>query len=174
MEVHKEDVMTILDLDEAEKYVGELGYFASRPYKSLGSWERGVLAEVLKHEEVESVFYAVDEDGDEINYFGLFIPAEKVKEVQEIKDEKKWRPFKNCKELCQYIRVTGEDLYAGLTINIRNKENKIVRQVLVTEINYDKPFIGLGISLFDLENLYRSYEWQDEKNEDWKPFGVEE
>ena len=78
MEVHKEDIMTILNAEEAEKYVGELGYFASRPYKSLSLWERGVLAEVLKHEEVESVFYAVDEDGDEINYFGLFIPAERI------------------------------------------------------------------------------------------------
>ncbi len=78
MEVHKEDIMTILNLDDAEKYVGELGYFANRPYTSLGSWEKGVLAEVLKHEEVESVFYAVDEDGDEINYFGLFIPAERI------------------------------------------------------------------------------------------------
>ena len=53
MEVHKEDIMTILNLEDAEKYVGELGYFASRPYTSLGSWERGILAEVLKHEDVE-------------------------------------------------------------------------------------------------------------------------
>ena len=78
MEVHKEDIMTILDAEDAERYVGELGYFADRPYKALSLWERGVLAEVLKHEEVESVFYAVDEDGDEINYFGLFIPAERI------------------------------------------------------------------------------------------------
>ena len=78
MKVHKEDIMTILDAEEAEKYVGELGYFANRPYTSLGSWEHGVLAKVLKHEEIESVFYAVDEDGDELNYFGLFIPEERI------------------------------------------------------------------------------------------------
>lgn len=161
----KKDVYSWSNCEEARQYIGDEGYFCDTYHENLAAWHRGILQDVDQSLPVDCIF-----ENEKNEVFGLFLPACKVKQAR----SPHWRPFKNCKELCQYIRVTGEDLYVGLTLNIRNKENKTVRQVLVTEINYDKPLIGLGISLFDLENLYRSYEWQDEDNGEWQPFGVEE
>lgn len=161
----KKDVFSVLNAEDASRYVGEKGYFADDLQTLKQNVEENRLYKLHKISANYTFPFRGEKEYD-LNNFSLFLPADKVKE------EKKYRPFKDCIELCQHVRVTGEDLYAGLTLNIRNKKNKIVRQVLVTEINYGKPFIGLGICLFDLKNLFRGYEWQDEENGDWQPFGV--
>ena len=162
------NIFTPFTVEFAKKYEGKSGYFSDSFNPDLTQWIKGfMLISPSKHKP----YNCAEPTTTHYTFYTFFIPDELV---QEIKDKKKYRPFKNCNELCQHIHVTGEDLYTGLTINIRNKENKIVRQVLVTDINYGKPFIALGISLFDLENLYRSYEWQDDEDWDWHPFGVEE
>ena len=163
----KKDVFSVLNAEDASRYVGEKGYFADDLQTLKQNVEENRLYKLHKISANYTFPFRGEKEYD-LNNFSLFLPANKVRE------EKTYRPFKDCAELCQYVRVTGEDLYAGLTLNIRNKENKIVRQVLVTEINYGKPFIGLGICLFDLKKLYRNYEWQDEDNGVWHPFGVEE
>ena len=167
----KKDVYSWSNCEEARQYIGKFGYFSDCCFDDLNDWSHGELTQIYPFNDIDEIFSFNDRSSFDDRYkYGLFLPAEKVRETKSIE----LRPFKDCAELCQHVRVTGEDLYAGLTLNIRNKENKIVRQVLVTEINYGKPFIALGICLFDLENLFRGYEWQDEDTGDWRPFGVEE
>ncbi len=168
----KKDVYSWSNCEEARQYIGKFGYFSDCCFDDLNDWSHGELTQIYPFNDIDEIFSFNDRSSFDDRYkYGLFLPAEKVKEVREAK---KYRPFKNCKELCQHIHVTGEDLYAGLTLNIRNKADKRVRQVLITEIRLDEPLIGLGTWLFDLEKLFEAYEWQDEDNGDWKPFGVEE
>ncbi len=170
---HKKDVLTILNLDEAEKYVGEEGYFSDRCYAELGLWEYGRLVELLKDETVESVFYAANEDGDEINYFGyfgLFIPAEKVKETATTTE---FRPFANAEE---FERVTGYKAGDLVTLYIKDRDMFYQGIYLAKSTGNGTDYITVGTHTLQL-NAEAEMERHNiiYKNCDvsiWFPFGI--
>ena len=169
---NKKDIITILNLEDAEKYVGEEGYFSDRCYAELGLWEHGVLAEVLKEETLESVFHAEDEDGDEINYFGLFIPAAKLKEV---KSKSKFRPFA---DLTEFERVTGYEL--GDVVSLMLTKYNVIYKGVYTSSSEEQDgdqdcFITIGIHLLSLNNKeeLKGLKIRFKGETEWRPFGVE-
>ena len=167
---NKKDIITILNLEDAEKYVGEEGYFSDRCYAELGLWEHGVLAEVLEDETLESIFHAEDEDGDEINYFGLFIPAAKVKELKS-----KSRPFA---DLAEFEQITGYQLGDVVSLML-TKYNVIYKGVYTSsseEQDGDRDcFITVGLHILSLndEDEMKELKIRFKGDNEWRPFGVE-
>lgn len=168
----RKDVFSWSNAGEAKQYIGKYGYFSDCCFDDLKDWSYGELTQIYPFNDIDEIFSFNDRSSFDDRYkYGLFLPADKLKEV---KEEKKYRPFKNCEELCQCVMPNGVILHTGDALNIRNKENGRISQVLVTEIRYEDTLIGLGHCIFSYDVLYEDFEWQDEENGDWKPFGVEE
>ena len=90
------DVFSWSNAEDAKQYIGKYCYFADSLRYLKDSVNKDInylLKEVFNNEkdQVQGVF--CDVDGD---FWGLCLPAEKVKEVEE---PKKYRPFKNADEL---------------------------------------------------------------------------
>ena len=117
----------------------------------------------------------IDEDSSfcfyrpQVNYGrGLFLPADKVKEVEE---EKKYRPFETIEE---FVKTIG-DIGTIITYREKKEPSQEMRGIF-TGYMWDRAcrgwILGLGATLYRLENLFELAEYKY-KNE-WQPFGVED
>lgn len=98
-----------------------------------------------------------------IYHFAFFLPADKVKEVE----EKKWRPFKDSKEFIHTIKA-----YLGDSITFRyKKENEGNSSALITGFSKEL-YVTFGGRSYSYEQLFYYLEWFDGNT--WQPFGVEE
>ena len=156
----KKDIFSWASCEEAKKYIGEEGYFCDEFKEDLSAWHKGMLQDVDQSMPVDCIF-----EDEENEVFGLFLPADKVKQQE---PEKKWRPFKDCAE---FVRTVGCGL--GDRLTIRRKGLQIVRNVLVLELAQGLGTLGLGTHIFCYRKLFDDYEWQDQEG-NWQPFGVEE
>lgn len=98
----------------------------------------------------------------------FFLPATKVKEIQ----EKKYRPFKAMSEFANSLNIQ-----AGTTIRLRIKSNASLEHVLLISgfsetHEHELKYIFLGGIKFAPEELFDNYEWFF--NDSWQPFGVED
>ena len=74
----KKDVYSWSNCEEARQYIGDEGYFRDTYCESLAAWHRGILQDVDPSMPVDCIF-----EDEENEIFGLFLPADKVKEVEE-------------------------------------------------------------------------------------------
>lgn len=165
----KKDVLSALTLEEAEQYKSKEGYFANNIKDLQREVDNNRIDTLCKIEEEAQwglVFqYNYGLVGHDCS--SLFLPADKVKEVE----EKKWRPF-NCIE--EVFVTYNKDV--GSFITYRTKDFPL-RTITTTITGYAKEKnkedqIQIGTGMIELSNCFEGIEiWN--KNQ-WQPFGVEE
>lgn len=101
---------------------------------------------------------------------GLFLPASKVKEVE----EKKYRPFKTCEEFCDALEIDG----VGDCIHFRFKDEPTLNYFVIfngyVKDEEDQLYsVCLGSYTFTIQHLFEHFEYSVEKGK-WQPFGVYE
>lgn len=158
------DVFSWSNAEDAKQYIGKYCYFAdSLMYLKniVNKDEKYILKDVFDNEKymVQGVF--CDVDGD---FWGLCLPADKVKEVE----EKKYRPFKGTDEFLKFYKV-------GQVIHIKNKSDNLEQLTSIVAIFircYCCICLGTNNNALPFEDLFKKYEI--EINSKWQPFGVEE
>ena len=172
----KKDVCTIVNAQTAYKYIGDNGYFSNHLDPDLRNWRYGELLSILNYDwtYIDNVFGIATQDPDNeeklitTDYYGLFIPSNKVKEVEE---PKKWRAFKSLDEFADALGVCH---LVGTEIIFRNKgASELLRKSMITEMSTtsNNSFVTLGSLGFSLKSLFDAYEWLN-KDGVWQPFGV--
>lgn len=161
----KKDVFSWSNAEEAKKYIGKKGYMSDSIFglQEAINISRGYeLKDIDK--DICLCFYR-----PQVNYGrGLFLPVDKVKEVEE---EKKYRPFETIEE---FVKTIG-DIGTIITYREKKEPSQEMRGIF-TGYMWDRAcrgwILGLGATLYRLENLFELAEYKY-KNE-WQPFGVEE
>lgn len=159
----KKDVFTLVTAEEAKAYIGKRGYFGDS-FKELESdINRGCgdkLEGVFPDRYTSIVFKPYAHESS----YGLFLPADKVKEIEE---PKKWRAFKDSKEFIHTVKT-----HLGDSITFRYKEeNEGNSSALITSFNKEL-YVTFGGRSYSYEQLFYYLEWFDGNT--WQPFGVEE
>ena len=164
----KKDVFTLVTAEEAKAYIDKQGYFGDS-FKELEEdiekgWSRK-LKEVFPDRYTSIVFRSL---GSETSY-GLFLPTDKLKEVE----EKKYRPFKDFEELSETLNkgVGSEIMYRLKKVPLRKITTSIIGYI--TEDNRE-DLILIGMSALSLSTYFEEIEIWNNVEKQWKPFGVEE
>lgn len=158
------DVFSWSNAEDAKQYIGKKGYFADnlndlQECVSNNNFQTLFSLDLDPETDVDSIFSIT-----EIDYkYALFIPAEKVKEVEE---PKKYRPFKNADEFRDYL---GFNFIVNLSIKIEEK---------ITSERYELAIIGFftnGLVLpiycdLTFEELFSKFNICIDGK--WQPFGV--
>ena len=163
----RKDVYSWSNAEDAKQYIGEKGYFGDS-IAELDCKIQGVFKNILTD------IFASDTDRASIPFgnndeetWSLFIPTDKVKEVE----EKKYRPFETIEE---FVKTIG-DIGTIITYREKKEPSQEMRGIF-TGYMWDRAcrgwILGLGATLYRLENLFELAEYKY-KNE-WQPFGVEE
>lgn len=163
-----ENIYTPFDTVPADDFVGTKGYFAVHieSFYDLDECGYGTLKGVKQtaDDEYEDLPYqAIIEKGEREgeDFYSYFLPAEEVKI-----EEKRWRPFIALDEFLKRFPLLSP-------VTFKNKTNDEILVGCVTAYSKTKPRVRLGGTLFDFEELFTHYEYQDEDG-NWSPFGVEE
>ena len=163
----KKDVYSWSSAEEAKTYIGKTGYFNNDFESIKRAIELGDPA-VLDRVDTNSIwcFKAL---GVSL-CFGLFLPAEKVKELEE---PKQYRSFKTIEE---FFYIYHKNV--GSLITYRIKANPL-REVTTSIMGYIKEAniedqLQLGVATLKLSAWHEVMEIWNEDEEQWQPFGVEE
>lgn len=161
-----EDIISWYNHDEAEKYIGKEGYFADTIEALKNYVERNIIEILGEIDPDNSECFTVNYSSyGKINY-SFFLPAEKVKEVE----EKKWRPFRSIDE---FKNKTGLDLLHIVHYRLTSNGSIVSTGYgVITDFctSGDKTdYITIGDTSFNLNELF-NYEYKDDN--EWKPFGV--
>ena len=158
------DVFSWSNAEEAKTYIGKTGYFNNDFESIKRAIELGGPA-VLDRVDTNSIwcFKAL---GVSL-CFGLFLPADKVKEVE----EKKWRPFKNVAEFKKYIYGDYCVSCIEQTIKIEDINTSEIYELMIvgTFVN------GLVLPLYGaltMDQLFNKFKLKF--NDQFLSFGVEE
>ena len=157
----KKDVFSWSNAEEAKTYIGKTGYFNNDFESIKRAIELGDPA-VLDRVDTNSIwcFKAL---GVSL-CFGLFLPVDKVKEVEK---PKKWRAFK---DIGEFQCVTNK--FIGDIIEVKSDWDSRAYRCLIMWAT--EGYIGMaGLRFSLLIDLFEHYQWKDSNNE-WQPFGVEE
>ena len=164
----KKDVFSWSNSEEAKTNIGKTGYFNNDFEGMKRAIELGDPT-VLGRVDTNSIwcFKAL---GVSL-CFGLFLPADKIKEVEE---SKKYRPFKSIDE---FKKETGLDLLSIVHYRYITEKPKTITTIgfgVITDFNTcndENYYITIGDISFNLDELF-NYEYLS--NNEWQPFGVEE
>lgn len=162
------DVFSWSNAEQAKAYIGKYCYFAD----SLQYLKRQVNQDItfklksvfnIDSYPVQGVFCDIDND-----FWGLCLPADKVKEV---KEPKKWRAFKTIEE---FFDIYNKNI--GSLITYRIKANPL-REVTTSIMGYIKEAniedqLQLGVATLKLSAWHEVMEIWNEDEESWQPFGV--
>lgn len=160
----KDDILDAMDLIDEEVYMSNSSDFRS--------YREGHLLEVKYANGIAYPFSG----GYEVGSYKYFILAKDAKFVEE--RPKKLRPFTSTYEFTQ---ATGCDI--GDVITIRRLDGKFEESCVVNGYRYcldadpSKPgvvYITLGAFRYSLQELFEYFEYYDNDNSKWKPFGIEE
>lgn len=161
----KKDVYTCVTAEEAKKYVGKLGYPSNslNKLKTLINNFAPYSLDKIDLDNDKPFFYR--EDG-----FLFFLPADKVKEVE----EKKWRAFKDIEE---FKKETGLGLLSIVRYRYINEKPRIITTTgfgVITDFSTccDTSYITIGGTSYNLDELF-NYEYLD-RHSNWQPFGVKD
>lgn len=148
--------LTCYDIEEAEKYIGKLCYICDEYdyFHALALIKPTILKGV---EDCEVPFYNSDGQAE------FCLPAEWVKQ------ESKYRPYKNVQELFEDIGV-----YIGDTIHFRSKAKETENHALITSylINGGEKICLGGAYYYTMQALFDLFELRSRG--EWIPFGIEE
>ena len=172
-----EDVFGPDDIKEAEKHVGEIGYFED----SLDDLDNAITYFPKKTFKLIRIKQANSDNKYVINaacsfkYF-LSLNNLNIKKTKPVETkEKKYRPIKSLFELAlafygvpnYYQRIClGGDLF------VKYKNDKNYKRVLITSLEFDKNHALSTINGITLRAWFDHYELRNDKGE-WVPFGVE-
>ena len=161
---NKNNVYSWSNAEDAKKYIGTFGYFSNVCFDNLKEWEYGELEQINPNNYISGIFS--ENHGSD---YGLFLPEDKVKEVEEVKEKKKYRPF----TLEEFNKVVP----LGTVFKYRYKSNddhlKDVYSIyyhanLDCENGFQAIFFEDSYHHFD----YCFYEMELFLNGKWQPFGV--
>ena len=160
----KKDVYSWSNCEEAKTYIGKTGYFNNDFESIKRAIELGDPA-VLDRVDTNSIwcFKAL---GVSL-CFGLFLPADKVKEVE----EKKYRPFKNVAEFKKYIYGDYCVSCIEQTIKIEDINTSEIYELMIVGAFVN----GLVLPLYGaltMDQLFNKFKLKF--NDQFLPFGVEE
>lgn len=164
----KKDVFTVLNASEAEKYEGEVGYFANDleglKY-SIRNNDSEVLTKVITSNDDDKPFWYDSPTGDREYTFALFLPEDKVKQK-----ERKWVA---CRSVNLLLSMMNKRVGDALTYH--KKGEATIHNCIITEIHFDDycSFVVLGSKQFSAKTLFEDYEWREECQLNWRPFGME-
>lgn len=158
-------ILSPIETEEAEKYIGEMCYFADGFYtfSNLDKCPKAKLEKI--HYDSKDFPYEWNEDFEQYTYL---LPAEFVEEEKPKKD--KYVPFETLNDLRDYKIRIGDPI-----VFFNKKYPEIRYSTIVTEIQFDNDnFTVIGITLgstsYSLETLCNDYIWHCCNNE-WVPFG---
>lgn len=163
----KKDVYSWASCEDAKQYIGKQGYFGDclkDLQKDIEDGSSFTLNKIIEDNDVDSIFKYLETFSNDLA-FGLFLPAEKVKEVQK---EKTYRPF----TLDEFL----EKFHIGDTLEMRNPEHgeyKILFEGF--KVGKDKRvhiFLS-GLLPVTFDELFES-QYEIKISSQWQPFGVEE
>lgn len=161
----KDPTKIVLATEDAERYVGTLGYFADSldAFSDLGGCKFGMLYAVYADERTFPPNKRRAEAGNPQECSAFFLPAAFVEP-----DKKTYRPY-TCDELMDTFAV-------GHPIAYRYKGREAIHRLAF--LGYytfaDGTFVILiGRDLYTAKALLANYEWRD-LDGSWRPFGVEE
>ena len=163
----KEDIFDCFDIEKAEKYIGERGYFSNNlgDFSDLvnnrpknGTLEFGTLWKICK--DLDSPYYMKEN----VSVYDFFLPLSSLN-----KEEKHYRPFDNTKEF--FIKTNFE---IGDLIHLRSKADNTEYHLMVTGYTDKELILSLPSSFCSrsFNELFQDFElWDGE--EKFIPFGVE-
>lgn len=161
----KKDVYSWSNAEKARQYMRKEGYFAD----SIAELDCKIQGE---YKNILTDIFASDTDrascpfgNDDEETWSLFLPTEKVKEVEE---PKKWRAFKDFNEFKFW---TGKKV--GSVIVYRDKLTNDELEAVITRSKLYENFVEIGAVEYTFKELFDQWEWLSNRNE-WQPFGVEE
>ena len=155
--------LTCFDLKEAEKFIGEDGYFAHE-MEAFENLDRCYFSRLLGFDTCDkSIPFAVANASRDYEFF---IPAEWVKSEE---PEKKYRPY----TIKDFEKAFLNDEFDDFII-FRDKNNPEDVYTMRYNGNFRKgefEYICLGAKNFSFESLFENYEVANYDGE-WQPFGV--
>lgn len=172
-----EDVFGSDDIKEAEKHVGEIGYFED----SLEDLDNAItffpkkIYKLIRIKQANSDNKYVINAACSFKYF-LLLNNLNIKKTKPIETkEKNYRPFKSMRELTEIVYSKDweyNNLSVGDSLWVRRKGDEHFHQnLLITSLGYDENDL---ISM----NERPMQEWLDNfeflAHREWKPFGIEE
>lgn len=148
------DVLTCFDIERAEQFIGQKGYFADglSCYHNLANRTYDTLTHIKDGD------YPFKEGND--SHWRYFIPEKCLVKPK----EKQYRPFKDTNEF--FIKTNFEE---GDLIHIRSKDKIELWVMLVGWLNNG---IMLGTENFTFDKLFDKFELWDGEDK-FIPFGVE-
>lgn len=150
--------LTCFDLKEAEKFIGEDGYFAHE-MEAFENLDRCYFSRLLGFDTCDkSIPFAVANASRDYEFF---IPAEWVEEKKEPK-EPKYREYKN---LDEFFDVTGLEI--GDLIHLKFPGGNDAELLIVGGCNNS---LFIGIHKYTFAQLFAMVEISI--SGDWQPFGV--
>ena len=163
-------ILSPIETEEAEKYIGEMCYFADGFYtfSDLDKCPKAKLEKI--HYDSKDFPYEWNEDFEQYTYI---LP---VKFVEKPK-ENKYVPFDTTQDLAEV------NFHIGNVINFASKKFPgIIHRAVITEVNYEEIEINydevqekviditLGSTTYSFKTLFDEYKYLNE-NEEWTPFG---
>ncbi len=156
----KKDVFSWANCEEAKRYIGMNGYFAHTLSQLTDRIQKSDFNHLEKICDFNTNCFCRSGDGV-MCYWSMFLPADKVKEVEE---EKKYRAYKNFDEF---------DHAVGDIVHLRLKHKHSSEYIyLITGFNYNQNSISINGVMGNFENFFDMYEIFNGKG--WQPFGVKE
>ena len=168
----KLDILTCFDIEEAEKYIGERGYFSNNlgDFSDLvnnrpkhGTLEFGTLGAI--HQDLDSPFYMQEN----VTVYDFFLPKSLIE------SEKFSRPF----SLVEFKGNLPKMIFPDDLIHFRHKNNEnnefseYAQRYNGYIVNSRATAICLGSREYTLGDLFAIFEYLD-KDGEWNTFGVEE
>lgn len=155
------DILTCFDIERAEQFIGQKGYFADglSCYHNLANRTYDTLTHIKDGD------YPFKEGND--SHWRYFIPECSLKPK-----EKQYRPYT--------LMEFNDKFTVGRPIKFRKKgEVGNERYLILNGYSHNKLFdeittdIYIGRGAYTLDELFNKYEWQEHYTEDFEPFGVE-
>lgn len=160
----KKDVFSWANAEDAKEYIGKEGYFAHTLSQLNERIQKSDFERLEKIDDSNTNCFCKESDGA-MCYWSMFLPADKVKEVEE---PKKYRPFKNLNEFKQCIsKDTLTCLDHGIEI-IDMSNNSQYRLMILGTFTNGIIFPLYGALTF--ERLFKRFKINI--NGSWQPFGM--
>lgn len=156
----KKDIFTWANAEKAKEFIGKECYFAD-DFDELDAEIKKNITYNLADVNVSSIWSFKT---NIVGSYAICLLADKV-----IKEEPKYRPFKDLSELANYL--DAHDLHlVGKFLNYRNKKNRQEYIGMISGVSLSDNRIFLNGWNFSLKDLFYNFEWWN--GDKWISFGV--
>lgn len=156
----KKDIFTWANAEKAKEFIGKECYFAD-DFDELDAEIKKNITYNLADVNVSSIWSFKT---NIVGSYAICLLADKV-----IKEEPKYRPFKDLSELANYL--DAHDLHlVGKILNYRNKKNRQEYISMISGVSLSDNRIFLNGWNYSLKDLFYNFEWWN--GDKWISFGV--